>query len=179
VTNYVALLRGINVGANKRVAMSDLRDALGALGMREPRSLLNSGNLVFGAEANATALETLLEREFAKRLGLQTKVFVRSARDWKRAIAANPFIDEAKDDPSHLIVMFLKAKPAARTFAALGKAITGPERILPGGTQAYITYPDGIAGSRLTNALIDAKLGTPGTGRNWNTVLKLNALLGG
>jgi uncharacterized protein (DUF1697 family) len=179
VTKYVALLRGINVGANVRVAMSDLRDALSALGMNDPRSLLNSGNLVFGSDESAKTLEALLERDFEKRLGLRTGVFVRSAGDWARVIAGNPFPAEAQTDPGHLIAMFFKTRPAAKDYSALEKATTGRERVAAGGTHAYLVYPDGIAGSRLTNALIDAKLATQGTGRNWNTVLKLNAALSG
>jgi uncharacterized protein (DUF1697 family) len=177
VAKYVALLRGINVGANARVPMAGLRDALTALGMSEPRSLLNSGNLVFGSDASVSALEVLLERDLEKRLGLRTAVFVRSARDWNQVVARNPFPAEAQNDPGHLIAMFLKSAPSPKSYGALEQAVVGRERIIAGDSLAYIYYPDGVGNSRLTNALIDAKLATRGTGRNWNTVLKLNALL--
>jgi uncharacterized protein (DUF1697 family) len=177
VTHFVALLRGVNVGGKKLVAMADLRHALGVLGMAEPRSLLNSGNLLFRSEASAPELEALLERDLEKRFGLRTSIFVRSARDLKAVVARNPFVDEAQRDPGRLIAMFLKATPAAKQYAALEASIVGRERVAAGGRVAYIVYPDGAGESRLTNTVIDAKLATQCTGRNWNTVLKINALL--
>jgi uncharacterized protein (DUF1697 family) len=76
-------------------------------------------------------------------------------------------------------VMFLKDTPSATGVRALQQAITGPEVVRAAAKHLYIVYPDGIGRSRLTNDLIDRKLGTRGTGRNWNTVLKLAALAAG
>ncbi len=175
---YVALLRGINVGGYKQVAMADLRDLLARLGLLDPRSLLQSGNLVFRTDARSGAqLERSLEVEAARRLALQTDFFVRSAAEWKAVVAANPFPEEAARDPGHLIAMFVKDSPPAGDIDALRTAITGPEFVQAGGRQLYILYPAGIGRSRLTNALIEKKLKTRCTGRNWNTVLKLGKLI--
>src|SRR5213595_2605991 len=108
----IALLRGINVGGHKPVAMSDLRAFLTDLGFGDARSLLQSGNLVFTSEALAgAALEQLLEAEAEKWLGLQTDFIVRSQEEWASVIADNPFGDEARRDPGHLLVMALKDAP--------------------------------------------------------------------
>jgi uncharacterized protein (DUF1697 family) len=72
--------------------------------------------------------------------------------------------------------MFLKEAPSREDVIALQTAIKGREVVRAEGRHAYIVYPDGVGRSRLTNALIERKLGTRGTGRNWNTVLKLGAL---
>ena len=157
--------------------MADLRDLLTRLGLAEVQSLLQSGNLVFRSTARARGpLERLLEGEAKQRLGLQADFFVRSAKEWQAIVAHNPFRQEAKRDPGHLVVMVLKQAPDPRNVKALRAAITGPEIVHVVGKQAYITYPDGIGRSRLTNALIEKALGTRGTSRNWNTVLKLNAV---
>ena len=178
MTTYVALLRGIK--GHKQVAMADLRDLLTRLGFADIRSLLQSGNLVFGATGRtAGQLERLLEAEAAKRLGLQTDFFVRTAKEWEGVVAHNPFRKEATRDPGHLVVMFLKDSPRVTGVKALQKAITGREVVRAAGKHLYITYPDGIGRSRLTNAVIDKQLGTRRTGRNWNTVLKLAALAPG
>lgn len=175
---YVALLRAINVAGHKRVAMADLRALLTQLGLDEAQSLLQSGNLVFrGNPRSGPRLEALLEVEAQQRLALQTDFFVRTAQEWKAVAARNPFREEAQRDPGHLVVMFLKSAPDAKDVKALQAAITGPEVVRADGRQAYIVYPNGIGRSRLTNALIEKKLGTRGTGRNWNTVLKLGALV--
>ena len=178
MTSYIALLRGVNVGGNKPVAMAELRDLLTRLDCADARTLLQSGNAVFrSAERSAAALEQRLETEALQTLGLRTTFFVRDAAEWAEIIAGNPFHEEAARDPSHLLVMLFKDPPQAAAVEALRAAIKGPEVIHATARRAYITYPDGIGRSRLTNTLIDAKLGTRGTGRNWNTVLKLDALV--
>ncbi len=157
--------------------MADLRDFLTRLGFADTRSLLASGNLVFrGGTKTGAQLERLLETEAAKRLALQTDFFVRAAQEWQAVIAQNPFPEEAERDPAHLVVMFLKDVPDGKAVKALQASITGREVVRTKGAHAYIVYPDGIGRSRLTNALIEQRLATRGTGRNWNTVLKLGAL---
>jgi len=174
---YGALLRGINLAGKRMVAMSDLRDWLTDLGCENPRSLLQSGNLVFRCDARPRAsLEQWLEREAGARLHLHTDVFVRTAAELSAIVARNPFPDEATRDPAHLVVMFLKAVPATPGVDSLRAAIRGREVVHADGRHLYAVYPDGIGRSRLTNAIMDAKLGTRGTGRNWNTILKLAAL---
>jgi uncharacterized protein (DUF1697 family) len=175
---HIALLRAVNVGGRNPVAMSSLRELAADLGLDNPRTLLQSGNLVFGSDARSAAdLERLLEREAAARLGLETDFMVRSASEWKSLIARNPFPAEAKADPGHLVVMFLEDAPRAADVKALASAITGRERVRADGRELYVVYPDGMGRSRLTNALIERKLGTRATGRNWNTVLKLGVLV--
>jgi len=177
MTTYIGLLRAVNLPAHNKVGMGDLCKLLWELGMEETRSLLQSGNLVFRSGVpKTTQLEHLLEDAVEKRLGLKTDFFVRTARDWKAIIAGNPFPKEALRDPSHLLVMFLKDAPDRVAVTALQRAITGREVVRAKDRHFYIVYPDGIGRSRLTTALMEKKLGTRGTGRNWNTVLKLGAL---
>ena len=179
MTLHVALLRAVNLPSHNKAGMAELRKLLTDLGFEDAQSLLQSGNLVFRSESRTSAqLEDLLEAEAKKRLGLETDFFVRTASEWRAVVAGNPFSEEAERDPGHLIVMFLKAEPAAKDVAALQAAIKGREVVRAKGRHAYIVYPDGIGRSRLTNVMIEKKLGTRGTGRNWNTVLKLGALTG-
>jgi uncharacterized protein (DUF1697 family) len=157
--------------------MSELRDLLEALGFAGVRSLLQSGNLIFQSDrSTGTALERVLEVETAKRLHVSVDYFVRSTPAWKTIVGANPFPNEAKRDPSHLVVILLKTVPQKENLKALQAAVKGPEIIRSEGKQLYIVYPAGIGRSKLTNALIEQKLDSRGTGRNWNTVLKLAAL---
>ena len=92
-------------------------------------------------------------------------------------IARNPFPKEAESDPGHLLVVFLKEAPDAKSVKALQSAIKGPETVRSEGKQLYVVYPAGVGTSKLTNALIERTLGTRGTGRNWNTILKLATLV--
>ena len=174
----VALIRGVNVGGHRAVAMSDLRDLLAELGLKDARSMLQSGNLVFRCGARAGAgLERLLEAEAEKRLGLRSDFLIRSTKEWRQVVARNPFRIEAERDPSHLVVMFLKAPVNAKDVTAVQAQMADCGRIRGDGREVYIVYPDGIGQSRLTNALLETKLGIRGTGRNWNTVLKIAAMV--
>jgi len=174
---FIALLRAINLGNHRSLAMSALRDFIADLSFTDARTLLQTGNVLFRGEARSAGdLEQLLEMEAKAHLGLDTDFFVRPAKDWKALVSRNPFPGEARRDPSHLVVMFLKNAPDAKSLAKLRAAIKGPELVDVAGEQAYIVYPAGIGRSRLTHALIETMLGTRGTGRNWNTVLKLAGL---
>lgn len=177
MATYIGLLRAINLGPHNKVSMADLKALLADLGLKNPQSILQSGNLVFESAPRATAaLEKLLEATAAKQLGLQTDFFVRTGGEWQQAIADNPFPKEAKLDPSHMVLMCLKDAPPPAAVKALQDAIKGRELVKAKGRQAYFVYPDGIGTSKLTITLIEKKLGTTGTARNWNTVLKLGAL---
>jgi len=174
---YIALLRAINLAGRSAVAMSDLRDLVGTLGFTNVQTLLQSGNVVFrGARRSSAALERRFQAEASQRLGVDTDFFVRTAAEWEALIAQNPFRDEAQRDPGRLLAVVLKRAPADEDIRALQGAIKGPEIVRGGARHAYIVYPDGVGRSRLTSAIIEKKLGSSGTGRNWNTVLKLAAL---
>ncbi len=179
MAHVVALLRGINVGGHQKVAMADLCGLCTSLAFQDVRSVLQSGNLVFRSVGRTAAqVERLLETEIRKRLGLHTEVFVRTAENWQSVLARNPFPDEAARDPSRMLVMFLKGAPVTGGVEALRAAITGREDVRADGREAYVVYPAGIGRSPVTNVLIERKLGTRATGRNWNTVLRIAAIAG-
>ena len=178
MSKHIALLRAINVAGQNRVAMADLRTLFADLGFAGAQTILQTGNVLFdGGRRQPAALEKLLERETIARLGVAADYLVRTAVEWQAIVAGNPFAAEAKSDPGHLVVVCLKSAPPAKHVATLQAAIRGRETIRAVGRDLYIVYPDGIGRSKLTTALIESKLGTRGTGRNWNTVLKLAALI--
>jgi len=156
--------------------MTDLRNFIAELGLQDPKSLLQSGNLIFTSNVRTGAeLERFLESEAAERLSLEVDFFVRTPEEWKTVIRQNPFRKEAERDPGHLVVLFLKSVPDAEDVAALQADIKGPETVKAKGKQAYIFYPNGQGRSKLTTAMIEKHLGR-GTGRNWNTVTKLGII---
>lgn len=176
MTTYIGLLRGINVGGNKMVAMADLRDLIASLGFKDVKTILQSGNVVFRGAAKATAkLESQLEAALEKKLGLKVEFHVRTADEWRAVIGANPFGAEAKKDPAHLVVSCYKAPLDKENVKALQAAITGPETLRADGRHLYMVFPDGMGNSKAA-ALVDKKLAARGTARNWNTVQKLAAL---
>ena len=179
MTSYVALLRGVNVGGNKMVAMADLRAMMETIGLKDAKTLLQSGNAVFRCAAKPPAkLETLLEAETKKRLGLTCDYHVRTGDELQDAIDANPLKAEAAKDPSRFLVSFFKAPLDKAKVKAAQAAISGPEIVRCDGRHLYMYYPDGSGNSK-AGIVVGKALGVNGTARNWNTVLKLAALVQG
>ena len=175
---YVGVLRAINLGSHNKIAMSDLRSMLETVGCEEPRTLLLSGNVVFrNASSSIDKVERMLEEASTKHLGVTTDYFVRTAKEWQSIIDDNPFPKQAKADPGHLLMMCLRDAPTTAQVKALQAAIKGREVVKAKGKQAYFLYPDGVGASKLTIKVIEKALGTRGTARNWNTVLKIGELL--
>jgi uncharacterized protein (DUF1697 family) len=177
MTTHIALLRGINVGGHKQVAMADLRALVARSGFSDVQSLLQTGNLLFSSQGKSPAqLERMLRDTFAAKLDLECEVFVRTAAEWRQIVAHNPFPEHAKSDPARLMMICLKEAPGAASMKALQAAIVGREQVRANGRHAYAIYPDGMGTSKLSLAVIEKTLGTRGTARNWNTVLKVAAL---
>jgi len=176
MTTHIALIRGINVGRNKRIAMADLRAMLASLGYRDVRTLLQSGNAVFTAPGSTTAVAKAIEDAMTEQLKVSARVLVRSPTQLARAIDADPFDGRAPDGSKHFLG-FLDEKPAAATVDAVPQlaenADTGPDKARYVDGHLYLWCPNGISKSTLWQVNWDKALGTAVTLRNWNTVTKL------
>lgn len=168
-----AMLRAVNVSGTGKLVMADLRALLAGLGYDAPQTLLASGNAVFGTDAAPDAVERGLEAALKAQLGLSTDVFVRDRAELAAVMAANPFADFAREQPSRLMVAFLKGEPP-QDLSPLERWAMDGEKIGRGPRCLYIAYPQGAGRSKLANARTEAAKGTT---RNWNTVGKLAAML--
>jgi uncharacterized protein (DUF1697 family) len=178
MTRQIALLRGINLGAHKRVAMGELRELLGGLGYEDVRTHLQSGNVVLSSEHSAERLQRDLQRAIASGLGVDTPVIVRSSEELVEVIRRDPF-GKLATEPKRYQVSFLSAEPEPAVAAMLATADVAPERVVLSGREVYAWHPEGIQRSSLAKLLSDRRLGVTATARNWNTVLALLALAEG
>lgn len=175
---HIALLRGVNVGGRK-VLKDDLLGLAADVGFAEAKTLLASGNLVLWGQTGSDAdIEQRLEEGLARRMGLRTEFFVRTPAELKAVIDHNPYPDQAVGHPNHLLVHFLKAPLPAEDEAVLRAAITGPETFVARGRALYVDYPDDVGHSMLDRDWRKTKRLPVNTSRNWNTVLKLAAMVG-
>ena len=179
MATYVLLLRGINVGGNKRVKMAELKDALSAVGLDNPHTLLQSGNVVVDSNADTPALVDIVETTIESTFGFQSTVIARSAAEFRSLFAEHPFTSEQIEDPRFAHVGFCRDKPDRDGFEALQEAHVGPEEMKLIGRELFVYYPEGSGRSKLTNSVIEKHLGTPTTSRNWNTILKIAGILEG
>ena len=174
----VALIRGINVGRAKRVAMADLRVLVEGLGYRDVRTLLNSGNIVFTTPRTAPGdAAARIEKGMATKLGVTARVTVLTAAELAAAVAENPLLKVA-DNPSRLLVAVLNSAADRTKLAPLVKRDWAPEALAVGTRVAYLWCADGILTSRMLESVSRA-LGDAVTTRNWATVQKLHALADG
>jgi uncharacterized protein (DUF1697 family) len=175
MARLVALLRGVNLARNKRIAMADLRDLMRALGYEDAKTLLQSGNVVFTASDPPDTVARRIEDRLARDAGLEVDVLVRTRDEIAEIVARDP-LREHVTDPKRYLVVFLSASPDPRSLRAIDPGQFEPERFHVRGAEIYVWLPDGIQNARLTHAFWEKRLGLTATARNWNTVEKLLAL---
>lgn len=172
---YIALLRGINVGRAKRVAMADLRAVVDGLGYGDVQTLLNSGNIVFtSAGSSRDNPGRLIEKAISERLGVSSRVTTISAGRLSEIIAENPLV-EPGHDPSRLLVALPAEPDGLARLEPLARRDWSPEALALGPDAAYLWCPNGVLASRTFEA-VNRELGDAVTTRNWATMLKLQAL---
>lgn len=163
----VVLLRAVNVGGAK-LPMADLRSIALDLGATNVSTYIASGNLIVDVD-DAEGFDRAVEQAIAQRFGFFREAISRTPAELSEALAAHPF---EIDDPKFNHIYFLLAEPsAAQTQTLLDRGL--PESLAVVGRDLHIHYPDGVAGTKLTPAMIAKTLGSHGTGRNLNTVQKL------
>jgi uncharacterized protein (DUF1697 family) len=169
----VALLRGINVGRNKRIAMTDLRALVGGLGYSDVSTHLQSGNVIFtGGRKTSDAVAAELSAAIQETLGMRVSVVVRSRDELAAVVASNP-MPEHTDDPKKFMVAFLATQPPTGSLDGLDPTEYEPDRFALVGREVYVYYPDGLLASKLTNELWEKRIGVVATTRNWRTVTRL------
>jgi uncharacterized protein (DUF1697 family) len=175
---FVALMRGINVGSARKLPMADLRVLCESLGLESPQTYIQSGNLLVDAKGDRTGLRRLLERELAARFGFAVDVIVRTAAEWEGYVAANPFLGDAKALP-RMVHLYLSRDPLKSGAAkVLEQGARTGERIRVAGGALWIDYgANGVHSSKLRPMHIDKACGSPTTGRNWNSVLKIGKMI--
>ena len=170
----IALLRAVNVGGTSIIRMEPLRALCESLGFRDVRTYVQSGNIVFRTTARdleklARRIEDAIEKEF----GARPDAILRTIAELRDIVARNPFTGRPGIQPAKLLVTFLAGEPTPDARKKLASIEIAPEELHLIGRDMYTYFPNGIGISKLPSGAIAKALGTPGTGRNWNTVAKL------
>jgi uncharacterized protein (DUF1697 family) len=175
---FLSLFRGINVGGHQMIRMDELKALHESLGFTDVVTYIQSGNVVFTSDdVDVTHLNSRIEERFAHTFGFAVSIMVRTSDQIQAMMASNPFQNDALKEAKWVVVMFLATCPERTAMEDLQETYNGPEELYLIGQELYIYYPNGIGRSKLTLALIEKKLKTMGTGRNWNTILHLQQLM--
>jgi uncharacterized protein (DUF1697 family) len=175
---FIALLRGINVSGKNKVPMAELRAHCAGLGWTNVQTYIQSGNVLFDATGAAAGHEADLEALIAKKFGLSIPVIVRRGADWPAYAKGNPFSEAAEREPNRLMLCLSKARPKPGAVEGLRERAQDGESLELVGDALWIHYAAGAGTTKLSPALLDRLVGSPVTGRNMRTVLKLQEMLG-
>ena len=175
-SSQILLLRGVNLGSHKRVAMPALRDLLTGAGFRDVRTYVASGNVVLSSGVAPAALAAEAEQLIAERFGFEIDVIARTRDELAEVVARNPLAEVAVD-PKRYQVTFLQESVDREVLGRLDLLSFEPERLVSVGRELYTWHPEGIGRSKLWAKLASrGGLGARGTARNWNTVATLLAM---
>jgi uncharacterized protein (DUF1697 family) len=174
---YVALLRGVNVGTAKRIAMAELRTLFEDLGYENVCTILNSGNVVFTVPGGATGDDhaARMENAIAERLGVRSRVIVLTRTEVAAALADNP-LTSAAENPSRLLILAFADPRHMALLAPLRKERWIPEAFAVGTRVAYLWCARGIGVSRLWT-MVNRAIGDAATARNVTTMTRILATL--
>jgi uncharacterized protein (DUF1697 family) len=176
MTHRIILFRGMNTGG-VRAPVGEQRVMAEEMGLKNPRTLQASGNLVVETGMATAALEAAIETEMARRFEVKIAAMARTPEQWANLIAANPFPKEAEAHPAKVVAMVMKdgikpgALDAVQALCRDGEDVQAVEDVL------YFWFPNGQGSSEIFKKATPKMLGM-GTGRNWNTVLKLGEMVG-
>ncbi|MEQ8206035.1 MAG: DUF1697 domain-containing protein, partial [Woeseia sp.] len=160
MSRYVALLYSIVLGKGKRVIMADLRELATTMGLRNARTVLATGNLIFDArKQRLSALSESLEQEFAQQFGRPIAIILRTADDWQQLLADNPFPKQSIDDPSHVTVRVMREPVTEAAVNKLKKWQTDAEQIRVVNGHLWVYFGAGIGQSKLGGALSPERMG--------------------
>jgi uncharacterized protein (DUF1697 family) len=172
---YIALLRGINLGARNKVSMADLRTLFSGLRAEDVTTYVQSGNVVFKSPDGAGDLVEAIEKSIRRDLGLSVSVLLRTRSQLAKVLAGNPF-DGKNEDAIRLHVTFLTGKPTGARVRKLDPKHSEPDEFRVVGQEVYLLCPNGYGRTKLSNAYFEKELGVTATTRNWRTVTKLGEL---
>jgi uncharacterized protein (DUF1697 family) len=170
----ISMLRGVNLGPHNRMKMDALRSVYESLKLEEPRTYVQSGNVIFRTkEKDLAKLALKIQDAIEKKFKCRPEVILRTTEELKKAIAATPFADRPNLEPGKILVTFLAAAPPREAAASLAKFKDYPEELHLKGREMYIYFPNGAGRSKVPWSSVEKLLRVTGTARNWNSVTKM------
>ena len=173
MTTFVALLRAINVGGARKIKMADLRALFVDMGYGAAQTYIQSGNVVFQAEDDEQPLRQRIERQIEATFGFPVTVALRASDEMALITAQSPYPPDALAEDESLYAALLAETPSPEGIGRLLATDTAPDEFRLIGREVYLLYRRTMRDTKLTNALLEKKLGVAATSRNWRTITTL------
>jgi uncharacterized protein (DUF1697 family) len=174
LTTYISMLRGINVGKQKRIRMEELRGIYTSSGFKNISTYLQSGNVIFStAEGDIASLTRSIESRIEQNFHFTVPVLIRTSDELRNIIQNNPFGEETGLDTSKLYITFLSLEPTISNKNQIRAITDNPDKFVIGQREIYLFCPESYARTKFSNTFFEQKLGVIATTRNWNSVMAL------
>ena len=171
---YIALLRGINVSGQKKILMAEFREMLSTNGFENVRTYIQSGNVVFESDqSDANELGIKMEGLIVKHYGFEVPTLILTPQAMEQAVAENPFIQNKDINDEETYFTFLKESPLPENISIFNEVSYPGETFELVGKVVYYHCAIGYGKAKLTNKMMEKKLGTRATTRNYKTTMKL------
>ena len=175
---HLALLRGINVGGQKKVPMKELKTLLEEAGFERVQTYLQSGNVLFAhTETNSTLLAQQIEHLLFNHFGFSVSVIVKTPVELQAIVDQQPFNNLTSFPPDQPYVTFLNQAPTDENLQKANTFNFAPDEFMVLGTEVYLSCPNGYGQTKVTNNWLESKLKVTATTRNWKTVNELLKLV--
>ncbi len=172
MATFISILRGINVGGQKKIQMTDLKSLYEELGFKHVKTYIQSGNVIFENDDEKELLQRI-EQKISDKYGFHVPVIIRTKNEMETVLNNNPFLREKNIDESKLHVTFLNEHPLKDHINKTETFHYDPDRFVISGREVYLYCPNGYGRTKLNNTFFENKLKVPATTRNWNTTNKL------
>jgi len=174
---YVALLRGINVGGNKKVPMAELKKILEKIGLKNVKTLLASGNVVFEADSNKIdELHASISSAIEKAFKFPVPVLLRSFPDIQKLIYLDPFKKITVTPQTRLYVTFFSEKVKDKASSNYVSADNSFKILSKTKSEVFSVLDLSVTGTPEAMGALEKEFGKEVTTRNWNTILKIASL---
>jgi uncharacterized protein (DUF1697 family) len=178
MAHYVALLRGINVGGNNIIKMTELRRCIEELGFGNVATYIQSGNVLFEtSEPRQASLSVRIEDALLQRFGYQARIVLRSHRQLQAVVADAPAGFGSQPDLYRYDVIFLREPLSAAEAMQALKTRDGVDQVFAGHGVCYFSRLISRATQSYLSRLVALPIYQSVTVRNWNTTTKLLDLL--
>lgn len=171
---YISILRGINVGGQRKIPMADLKSLYEDLGFKEVITYIQSGNVIFESnKISVKVLEQMIEKKINETFNLIVPVVIRQIREMKNILTINPFVKMKGIDIDKLHITFLDEIPGQEVLININKYDYSPDKFIIKEKEVFLYCPGGYGKTKLSNNFFENKLKLKATTRNWKTVNKL------